>query len=353
MPVNANGLFLAGFAVLLLLLLRWGFKALPRERWQILCSLPKEKDGNGSWRGVNFTYYGLFNANSYALATATVFLLLGSLAVPASAIFAIAAGVLVPCIPASKILARIVEKRRYTFSVGAASFVGILLAPWVIFLARETLGARLGFDLQVVTGLAALAIAYAFGEGMGRLACISFGCCYGKPLSQVHPLLRRLFAGRSFVFTGKTKKIAYAHGLDGERVLPIQAITAVICCGAGLLGLGLFLNGWFRSALLAPLVITQLWRFLSEFLRHDYRGGGKISAYQVMSLAALPYMTAVAFLFPLPPPQAPDILSGLEGLWHPVVIIFLQCLWVGSFLYTGKSQVTGATMSFHVVRDRV
>ena len=351
--MNADGLFVAGFAVILLLFLRWGFKALPRERWQILCSLPKEKDGNGSWRGVNFTYYGLFNANSYVLATAIVFLLLGSLAVPVSAIFAIAAGVLVPCISASKILARIVEKRRYTFSVGAASFVGILLAPWVIALVRETLGARLGSDLQVVTGLAAIAIAYAFGEGMGRLACISFGCCYGKPLSEIKPILRRLFERRSFVFTGKTKKIAYAHGLDGERVLPIQAITAAICCCAGLLGLGLFLNGWFRSALLAPLVITQLWRFLSEFLRHDYRGGGKISAYQVMSLAALPYMTAVAFLFPLPPPQAPDITLGLEGLWDPVVLIFLQGLWVGSFLYTGKSQVTGATMSFHVLGDRV
>jgi hypothetical protein len=351
--MNANGLFLAGFALLLFLLLGWGFKALPRERWQILCALPKEKDGNGSWRGVNFTYYGLFNANSYALATATVFLLLGSLAVPVEGIFAVAAGILALCIPASKVLARIVEKRRYTFSLGAASFVGILVAPWVIALIRETLAKRLGFDLQVVPCLTALAIAYALGEGMGRLACISFGCCYGKPISQVHPFLRRVFAGRSFVFSGKTKKIAYAHGLDGEQVLPIQAITAVLCCGVGLLGLGLFLNGWFRSALLAPLILTQLWRFLSEFLRADYRGGGKISAYQVMSLAALPYMTALAFLSPPPSPQVPDILLGLRGLWHPVVIIFLQCLWVGSFIYTGKSQVTGATMSFHVVKDRV
>jgi hypothetical protein len=32
--------------------------------------------------------------------------------------------------------------------------------------------------------------------------------------------------------------------------------------------------------------VTQVWRFLSEFLRADYRGSGRISAYQVMALFA-------------------------------------------------------------------
>ena len=44
----------------------------------------------------------------------------------------------------------------------------------------------------------------------------SFGCCYGIPLSQVHPMIRRIFGGRGIIFHGETKKIAYVSGLEGE-----------------------------------------------------------------------------------------------------------------------------------------
>jgi prolipoprotein diacylglyceryltransferase len=91
-------------------------------------------------------------------------------------------------------------------------------------------------DLPLMPVMAALATAYALGEGVGRLACISFGCCYGKPMDQVHPLLRRLFARHAFVFTGPTKKIAYADGLDGREIFPIQAVTATLYCAAALAG---------------------------------------------------------------------------------------------------------------------
>ena len=145
--------------------------------------------------------------------------------------------------------------------------------------------------------MAALAAAYALGEGIGRLACISFGCCYGKPMDEVHPLLRRLFAGRAFVFTGATKKIAYADGLQGREIFPVQAVTATIYCAAALIGVYLFLKGYFRAAFLVPLLATQLWRFVSEFARADYRGRGRISAYQKMALAAAAYGLAVNAIF--------------------------------------------------------
>jgi hypothetical protein len=51
-------------------------------------------------------------------------------------------------------------------------------------------------------------IAYAFGEGLGRLACISFGCCYGVALPEAHPLLRHMFDRWHFVFSGSMKKIS-------------------------------------------------------------------------------------------------------------------------------------------------
>ena len=64
--------------------------------------------------------------------------------------------------------------------------------------------------MPMLETMGAIFIAYAFGEGIGRLACISFGCCYGKPLSECNPLIERIFQRWNFAFQGKTKKIAYA-----------------------------------------------------------------------------------------------------------------------------------------------
>jgi hypothetical protein len=39
--------------------------------------------------------------------------------------------------------------------------------------------------MPIVPALAAVMIAYTFGEALGRLACISFGCCYGVSISKL------------------------------------------------------------------------------------------------------------------------------------------------------------------------
>ncbi|HSM73717.1 MAG TPA: prolipoprotein diacylglyceryl transferase family protein, partial [Desulfobacterales bacterium] len=212
--------------------------------------------------------------------------------------------------------------------------------------------AHMGVELPLAATLAALAIAYAVGEGVGRLACISFGCCYGKPLSRTHPLIRRLFGKCSFVFQGATKKIAFADGLDGQPVVPVQAVTAIVYCAAATIGLALFFGQWYRAAFLEVVVVTQLWRFFSEFLRADYRGAGRISKYQTMSLVAAGAAVPFALLCP-PSVAAVDILAGLRSLWRPGVLVFLQGLWLFAFFYTGRSQVTGARIHFHVLQDRI
>ena len=259
------------------------------------------------------------------------------------------------CAPVSRLAARLVEKKSYTFTVGGASFAGIIAAPWIVLLLNETLGQVLHYRVDLICALAALSISYAFGEGLGRLACISFGCCYGKPLSESHPLLRRMLDERSFIFRGKTKKIAYASHMDGVKVVPIQAITAILYVGAGLLGTALFLESHYATAYLVSLVVTQGWRAVSEIFRADYRGGGKLSAYQWMSIAAVIYALAVALvLVGIPVAVAqPDILGGLRSVWRPALVLFLQALWLAVFFYAGRSMVTGSTLSFHVLRDRI
>ncbi|MFH1027282.1 MAG: prolipoprotein diacylglyceryl transferase family protein, partial [Pseudomonadota bacterium] len=207
--------------------------------------------------------------------------------------------------------------------------------------------------IPVISAYASIAIAYAFGEGLGRLACISFGCCYGKPLSSSSELLRRLFAGRGFVFSGSTKKIAYAGGLEAVEVIPIQAITAVFYTVCGLVAAGMFLSSHPVGAFLLATIATQGWRSFSETLRADYRGEGKISAYQIMGIVGVVYAVAAAWFLAGEPIVPPDLAAGLKSLWSPALILFLQGIWVMIFLYTGRSTVTGATLSFHVHRDRI
>jgi hypothetical protein len=349
----ANDIFVLALAACVAVVLAWGFRTLPREDWQIAATVPLAKDNSGHWRGLNLTYYGFFQASAYTLGLAVVIVLLGAVQVPLSGIALAACLILGCCIPASKLVARLVERKPATFTVGGAVFVGVLLGPWAFQLANRLLVPWLGFPIPVAASLAATAIAYTLGEGIGRLACVSFGCCYGKPLARVAPWLRTLFARCNFVFAGGTKKIAYEGGLEGEPVIPIQGITAVLHVALALGACLLFLRGHYRVALCVSFIGTQVWRTVSEVLRADYRGHGKVSAYQIMALIGAGYALAVfPFLSPDRLPPA-DVRAGLALLWHPGVIVWLQGLWAVTFLHTGRSVVTSATLSFHVQRDVV
>lgn len=344
-----NHIFLFLFIAPLALYLFWGIRVLPHERWQFLAAVPVRKTAGGEWDGVNLTWYGLLTANAYAVAVAVLVILLGAIGVPFAGTALMAALLLSLCVPASRLVARVVERKKHTFTVGGAVFVGVLLAPWVVLFVNRAAG----LDISPAAALAALAIAYAFGEGLGRLACISFGCCYGRRLADAPDWLQRTFAGRSFTFPGKTRKIAYAGGMEGEQVLPVQALTAIIYVGCGLAGILLFLHSLFAAAFLLAMVVTQGWRVLSETLRDDYRGGGRFSAYQMMGLAAILYGCGALLLFPATPIPSPAIADGLVTLWHPAALVFLQGIWLAIFFYTGRSTVTGALLSFHVHRDRI
>lgn len=347
-----NWLFVLFMALFLAPLFIWGFSTLQRERWQIICTVPVKKMSDGSWRGQNLTYYGLFNALALCAAVALVLILTGASGVPVPVFAAITCAILGICLPASSVIARWVEKKPNTFSVGAASFLGIVLGPWLVvpleMAARRFTGT--GFDPMAV--LSAMMVAYALGEGIGRLACISFGCCYGKPMEQMPQAIQRYFSWAAFTYTGCTKKIAYAHHLDGEKIFAVPAVTAVLYSASSLAGTLLYLSGSYAWAFFLCLFVTQIWRFFSEFLRADYRGDRKISVYQIMSLATVPYGLLLPILFPAAG-HAGDIAAGLRQFWNPVTILFLQAIGIIMFLRTGRSQVTGSGVSFFVNEDRI
>lgn len=343
-------LFIGAASLIFAALFLWGFRVLPGERWQMLAAVPLRKEDQGHWRGLNLTFYGFLLAGATVIATLYGLILLVSTAMYLPGVMAVFLLIFAVSLPASKILARIVEKKLHTFTVGGAFFSGLLVAPWAIMAVNLALGLAGLPELNVLVVLAALAISYVLGEGLGRLSCISYGCCYGKPLKECNWLVRRIFSRFSFVFTGATKKVVYDGGLEGEKLIPIQAITCILYTATALFSTHLFLQGHYAAAFLLSLSVSQLWRFLSETMRADFRGFGRISVYQKMSLAALPYAGGIAYLIPAAMLPPPSITQGLGIFIQPIPMISLQLLWLTVFLIFGRSTATGSTLAFHVVK---
>jgi prolipoprotein diacylglyceryltransferase len=338
---------------LFLLMLRWACRTLPGEGWQIMGSVPITKNDSGTWVGMNLTYYGLFVSIACVLAVAIFLLLMGAIGVQAKISLLIVSALLGLCVPASGILARLVEKKHHTLTVGGASFLGVLMTPLVLWCADEIAASTVHEHVPMVPAMASLAIGYAVGEGIGRMACISFGCCYGKPLSECHGLTRRVIGQYNFVFAGATKKIAYESGLDGEPVVPIQAMTAVVYVAVGLGAMLLYLRSNYCAAFAVSMIVTQTWRALSENLRADYRGGGTISAYQIMAAVAVVYTVGLLWVLPFQQLPTANLMAGMTSLWDPTVPLYLEFLGLAVFLFSGRSKVTAATLSFHVLPDRL
>lgn len=347
-------LFLTGGALLFGALLGWGFKYLPRERWQMFAVLPVKKHGEDSWHGANLTYYGFFLATSQLFAVALLLILFGAMHISISGALTATAIVLLVSVPAAKIVAILVEKKHHTFTIGGASFVGIIIAPWALVLSSNIIS---NFSapptLPVVPVLAAMSVCYTLGEGLGRLGCISFGCCYGKPVSQCSSWLQSLFRKMNFCFTGPIKKAVYEGKLSGQELVPIQAVTAVLYTATALAGCFLILHSWYQLALLFSIVVSQGWRIVSEAFRADFRGFSKISAYQKMGLVAIVYIAVVAGFLPHETTSHPQLEAGLRYLWHPGVILGLQIMWLAFFIMFGKSTITMSEVTINLREERI
>ena len=347
-----NDLFVAAIAALISALLSWGFRKLPEERWQMIAAVPTAKTADGAWQGINLTFYGFFSATGITFGIALAILLIGSMHMPLTLAFILVVAVIAICLPASRLVAAIVERKRNTFTIAGAGFVAAMIFPPTLFFSQQALHTRMHITIFALPLLAAAGIAYAIAEAIGRLACISFGCCYGIPLRQARPRLAKLFSRYHLVFHGGTKKAAYASGLDDQPLIPVQAITSILFAVSGLTGLVLFLAQRWRLAMIVPVVGTWGWRALAETLRADYRGNSRISIYQIMSLIAMCYLTFAALVMPVEG-VAPDLTRGFSEISSTGVFLFLQALWILLFLYYGRSRVTGSVVSFHVIEKSI
>lgn len=339
--------FVLSLALLLAAVFIAAFKTLPKESWQIAAVVPLGKTSRGTWSGLNLTYYGMFVATAITLALSIVTLLFGAAGLPLAAVVLSVLIVLGVCVPSSRWMARLVDGKKYNFTVAGAAAVGMAAVPLGYLVLKAA-----GYQAPAAVVFAAFATAYAFGEGIGRLACISFGCCYGKRLSETATWIRLLFRRSHFVFHGPTRKIAYESGLDGVSVVPIQAVTCCVSAAAGLFALLIFLEGYFREAFALGSLVCYIWRIYSESLRADHRGGGRVTKYQMIAAAGIVYTIAVvAFLDN--PSIRPDLSSGLRAFRDPLVILFHQTIWLAAFVFHGRSKVTGSEISIHVRKDLI
>lgn len=345
-----NVLFVVTLAASIAALLIWGCKTLPQERWQMIASVPVAKRSDGGWAGLNLTFYGFFSASGCVFGIALATVLLSSLHVSIAIILLLVAFILALCLPASRLVAAIVEKKRSTYTIAGAAFVAAIVLPPAVWSISRLLP-RFGLLLAPMPVLAAIGISYALAEAIGRMACMSFGCCYGMPLRNAPLGVARLFGRFYTVFRGSTKKAAYASGLEEEPLIPVQALTSIMFAAAGLIALSLFLAQHWRTAVIVSVVGTWGWRALAENLRADHRGHSRISSYQAMSIIAMLYLTGSAILLPANAP-APDLILGLSQFTTAGVILLLQALWIFLFLFYGRSQVTASQVSFYVVTER-
>lgn len=334
---------------------RWAFRNLPQERWQFaaVVPLPAASGEDAPWQGINITYYGLISALAYASASGVFVFLAASVQLPLWSTLSCMVALLGVGAPASRHIARWVEGGQANFTLAGALFAGSLVLPVALFAAvrmDSMLGIN-GFNPQVL--VAAAALAYVLGEAIGRLGCLSFGCCYGRPLADVGPLAQSLYGARATVYRGRLKKIAYASNLECTPVVPVQSIASVVLFTLFLAGLWLFWQQEFAASALLALWGSQGWRLFSETLRADYRGGGRITAYQWMAIATCLIVSVTVFAFPAGRASVPHFADGWAGLARIDVLLALQALAISIVLFMGRSQVTGARVHMQLYRDRL
>ena len=109
LKMDLNTFFVISLGLALSVLFFWGFRGLPKENWQILACVPMNKNRGDAWRGINYTWYGFFQATGYVLGVALFLVLIGAVAVPSSAALTLIILILAVCAPLSRILAGLVE----------------------------------------------------------------------------------------------------------------------------------------------------------------------------------------------------------------------------------------------------
>jgi Prolipoprotein diacylglyceryl transferase len=346
---------LALLALFAVAVFRWGFRHLPGEGWQIALAVPARTPGidGTTWPAVNITFYGVISSVSYSIALLTYVFLAAAVGQPLLPALIFVASLLAVGIPASKLVAKWVEGLP-GHTIGGAVFavlVAVMPAMWLVQSVTTIFG---GPEFQPIVLLAAASSAYALGEAIGRLACLSFGCCYGRPMQSCTSLQKALYSSFTETYRGRFKKIAYAGGLTDQPVIAVQAIASAVLFALFLVAVWMFWKGHFAIAIVVALGGSQLWRAYSEILRADFRGRDGFTLYQAMALFGAVLSVPFAWLYgDASVATKASAAAGWRAVFQPELLIATQCLSIAILVYMGRSTVTSSRLELllHVPKN--
>jgi hypothetical protein len=330
---------------------RWAFRHLPSECWQIAVAIPARSrvvgDTGPTWPAVNITFYGVISAIAYMFAVLAFVFLAGAANQPIAAVAIFSMLLLLVGIPASKWVALWVEGVP-GHTIGGALFAVVLSVLPALSLTNMVCGVIGMPRAEPGVLLASAAIAYVLGEAIGRLACLSFGCCYGRSIDSATPLQRALYSSTATIYRGRFKKIAYASGLDGHPVIAVQSVACAALFGVFIISVWFFWKGHITLSLIIALGLAQLWRAYSETLRADYRGREGFTVYQGMALVGVGLTLLYAWIHDAPVSVMPTFVRGLEVVTRIEVILCTQALAIAILALMGRSYVTSSRLEYQL-----
>ncbi len=328
--------FILGISLIIL----WGLKNFHKDNYQFLVVIPYKKLKDNVYRGLNITFYGIITAFSYTVSVFIFISLIKLIEFPEEGAYFLVIVILVVGFPSSKILAYLIENRKNTLTVGGAIFVSAIISVPTVFLVIVYL--NLDINQYFLPILTSLSISATLGEGIGRLACLSFGCCYGKPMKQINFLPSLL----KVKFNSSTKKAVYDSNYVNVELLNIQGLVVIVYTFIALSSILLFISQKYYIAFILTFIIPPLIRFFSEFLRDDHRGSTKISIYQVFSIILSLYGLFFLLLFYK---RFNTVIELNINLTYSLIdLVVLASIFFITFWHTGISKVTDSEIKFQV-----
>ncbi len=165
-------------------------------------------------------------------------------------------------------------------SVAFASWGGIFAIPFLM------MGSALAFDFRLLLLLDACARTVPLGHAIGRLGCISYGCCYGRPSG----------SALAVTYTHPEAKAVRVGGLLGVPLHPAPLYEIGLNLGLlGALNAVAFLGAPQGVPAMLYALVYGLGRFGLEFLRdnHGRRLWGPLAVNHALSLG----LAAVGAMF--------------------------------------------------------
>ncbi len=205
-------------------------------------------------------------------------------------------------------------------------FIAVVAGLMVIVVAH---------GLPCLTFLDTFALTLPLGHALGRLGCLTYGCCHGRPTDS-HLGIR---------YTNPESKVFWGSDLGGVRIHPTQAYSA-----AGNLTLFLLLN----AMMLMPLVPGQLTatylvlgacgRFIIEFWRGiPVRQWLGLSTYQWVAVGILAVGLALAAIVAfgaggtaLAHPVGLGVAMGASLVYAPYILFFAFTIFVAFGIHGHK-----------------